>query len=258
MRDNYWSRHASQLAEAYVRNRGQLRFELARRALALHLPPGPRRIVDIGGGYGQQAITFARDGHSVVVLDFDPNMLDIARQRLDGEPPEVRARVELVLGDGLDAPAVVGSDFDVACCHSVVMYEEDPAPLLASVVGTVADGGLVSLLSINPEASAMRSAMQGRWREARGTLEAGRETGDQYVPGSDPTLDEVTRLLEKLGAHVMEWYGVGIFTEHYAKPVDASEVPDIYEVEWLAGSRDPYRGIARCFHLVAERRAGSA
>ncbi|HEX8580889.1 MAG TPA: class I SAM-dependent methyltransferase [Acidimicrobiales bacterium] len=251
MRDNHWSRHAAQLAEAYARNRGQLSFELIRRAIARHVPPGPRRIVDVGGGYGQQAITLARDGHTVTVLDFDPNMLDLARRRLEGEPPEVRARVELVLGDGLDAPAVVGSDFDVACCHSVLMYEEEPAPFVAGVVGTVRPGGLVSLLSLNPEAAAMRSAVKGRWQEARATLEAGRETGAQYLPTSEPSLAEVTALLEKFGAHVQEWYGVGLFTEHAGMPADPEAAADAYEVEWLAGSRDPFRGVARCFHVVA-------
>lgn len=257
MRENYWSRHAAALAEAYVRSRGQLRFELAHRALQLHMPPGPQRIVDVGGGYGQQAITFARAGHSVVIVDFDPNMLDIARDRVGKESVEVRSRVEFVLGDGLAVSSVGGTEFDVACCHSVIMYEEDPAPMLRNLVTAVRPGGLLSVISISPEASAMRSAMQGRWQEARATLEAGRETGEQYLPASDPSRDEVARILEASGARVAEWYGIGVFAEHYAGPANPDDVAEIYEVEWLAGSRDPYRGIARCFHLIAERGCAS-
>jgi SAM-dependent methyltransferase len=195
----------------------------------------------------------ARAGHSVVIVDFDPKMLAMARTELARESAEVRARVELVLGDGESAPELVGTDFDLACCHSVLMYQLDPAPMVSSLAELVRPGGLISVLCLNREAAAMRSGLQGRWLEAAASLTAGTQISNQSFPTRAHTRAEVTGLLEKEGAPVKDWQGIGIFTDHLEKIV-ADDPEQVYLVEWLAGSRDPYRQVARCFHLLAERR----
>lgn len=253
MRKNLWSEHAAALADAYVRGGSTVRFELVTRALLMHMPPEPQRIVDVGGGFGRQAIMLARAGHSVVVLDFDPKMLAIAREELSSEPQEVYSRVELVLGDGASAMSLVGADFDLACCHSVLMYEDDPAPMLSGLVGLVRLGGLVSVLSLNTEAIAMRSGLQGRWREAVASLEAGTEMDSQYVLSREHTREEITEIIEAAGAKAKAWYGVGVFTDHLTEKLVVDDPAEVYLAEWLAGDRDPYRQVARCFHLIAKR-----
>jgi S-adenosylmethionine-dependent methyltransferase len=219
----------------------------------MHLPSEPQRVVDVGGGFGRQAIMLARAGHSVTVVDFDPNMLAVARDALSNEPQEVCSRVELVLGDGESAASLVGSDFDLACCHSVLMYQEDPAPMLSALVGLVRRGGLISVLSLNPCASAMRSGLQGRWREAAAYLGAAPHVDSPYVPSREHTREEVSELLEAAGARIEGWHGVGVFTDHLTETLVVSNPAEVNLVEWLAGNKDPYRQVARCFHLLAER-----
>ena len=253
MRENLWTAHAAALADAYIRSAGSVRFELVTRSLLMNMPPGPRRVVDVGGGFGQQAIMLARAGHSVVVVDFDQGMLAVARKALSSEPQEVRSRVELVLGDGEATGSLVGTDFDLACCHSVLMYEDDPAPMVSGLVGLVRTGGLISVLSLNTEAIAMRSGLQGRWREAAASLEAGRQVDSQYVPSREHTREEIVRLLESAGARIKGWHGVGVFTDHLTETIVVEDPEEVYLAEWLAGHRDPYRQVARCFHLLAER-----
>ena len=253
MRKNLWTEHASALADAYVRSAGPVRFELVTRALLMHMPPRPQRVVDVGGGFGRQAIMLARAGHTVVVVDFDPQMLDIAREALAAEPDDIRSRVELVQGDGQSAASLVGTGFDLACCHSVLMYEDDPAPMLLGLVNMVRRGGLISVLSLNTEARAMRSGLQGRWREAVATLKSGTQIDSQYVPSREHTREDVTRILEEAGAGVRDWHGVGVFTDHITETIYVEDPEDVYMAEWLAGSQDPYRRVARCFHLLAER-----
>ena len=186
---NYWLEQAPALADAYFRRacsiHGHVRFELVTRALLEHLPPSPQRIIDVGGGFGRQAIILAQVGHSVVVVDPDPAMLAAARNALAQEDEAVSARVELVRGHGEAAERLFGANFDLACCHSVLMYLDDPAPMLASLVGLVRPGGLISVLSLNPEAIAMRSGLQGRWREAVASLVAGTQMGDHYLPSRE-------------------------------------------------------------------------
>lgn len=253
MRKNLWSEHAGALAAAYVRSAGTIGFASVTRFLLERLPATPQRIVDVGGGFGRQAIMLARAGHSVVIIDFDPNMLALARQELAREPVELRRRVELVLGDGESAPELVGTGFDLACCHSVLMYQEDAAPMVQSLVGLVRRGGLLSVLCVNREAIAMRSGLQGRWREAAATLLAGAQIDGQTLPSRAHTRQEITVMLASAGATVTDWQGVGVFTDHRTEPMVVDDPEDVYLVEWLAGTRDPYRQVARCFHMLARR-----
>jgi SAM-dependent methyltransferase len=249
---NLWTEHAAALADAYVRSVGTLRFELVTRSLLMHMPPGAQRVVDLGGGFGQQAIMLARAGHRVVVVDFDPNMLAIARDKLSSEPREIQSRVELLLGDEESAAGLVGTEFDLACCHSVLMYQDEPGPMLSRLVSLVRQGGLISVLCVNKEAIAMRSGLQGRWRDTVASLESGTQMDSQSVPTHSHTRREVTEILEAAGARVKGWHGVGIFTDHLTEKIVVDDPEEVYLAEWLAGNRDPYRHVARCFHLLAE------
>jgi S-adenosylmethionine-dependent methyltransferase len=251
--ENLWTEHAAALADAYARDAGTVRFELVTRSLLMHMPPEPQRVVDVGGGFGRQAIMLARSGHSVVIVDFDPNMIAIARDQLSHEPKEVSSRVELVLGDGAASASLVGTDFDLACCHSVLRYQDDATPMLSSLVDLVRQGGLISVLCVNKEASAMRSGLQGRWRDAAMSLEAGRDMDSRHIPGREYTRHEVIAILESAGARVKAWYGVGVFTDHLTENLVVDDPEEVYLVEWLAGNQDPYRQVARCFHIIAER-----
>jgi SAM-dependent methyltransferase len=253
VRRNLWSDHAGALAEAYARSAGTIGFASVTRFLLGHLPATPQRIVDVGGGFGRQAIMLARAGHAVVIVDFDPTMLSLARDELAREPADVRGRVELVLGDGTFAAELVGTGFDLACCHSVLMYEVDAAPMLQSVVGLVHVGGLVSVLCVNRDAIAMRAGLQGRWRDAAVTLRTGGQRDTHALPSRAHTREEITGILTAAGARPTAWQGVGVFTDHRTDPIVVEDPNDVYEVEWLASTRDPYRQVARCFHVVAER-----
>ncbi len=249
---NFWNRHATALADAYVRGANQVRFELVTRALQEHMPPGPQRVVDIGGGYGLQAIMLARAGHSVVVVDVDPAMLALAEEKLSQEPREISSRISLRLGDGTDAAKLVGRDFDLVCCHSVLMYQVDYTRMLSSLVDLARKGGLLSILCVNKDSYAMRSGLQGRWREASAILE-NRPFKSDYAPSRTQTRDEVVQVLEASGSQVRSWHGVGIFTDHLPEKAALEDLVEISQVEWLAGNREPYRSVARCFHILAER-----
>lgn len=250
---NIWMRNASVLAEAYVRDAGMVGFELVTRSLIMHLPRTPQRIVDVGGGYGQQAIMLANQGHSVVIVDIDPNMLAIARERLSHQSRDVRARVDLILGDGHSASSLVGTEFDLACCHNVLMYQDHAAPLLLELVDLVRDGGLISVVSLNGDAYAMRSGLQGRWREAVHLLKHGETATVGPIPTRRHSRKEIERILIAAGATVRTWHGVGVFTDHLTETIVTEDPEMVYMAEWIAGNQDPYREVARCFHMLAQR-----
>jgi S-adenosylmethionine-dependent methyltransferase len=253
VRSNHWTEHASSLATAYVRDAGTIRFELVTRAILALLGDFPQRIVDVGGGYGLQAVMLARAGHVVTIVDLDPRMLDLAKRLAAQQPSEVRSRISCILGDGQSATNTAGSGFDFACCHSVLLYEDDPTALLHELVALTRPGGFLSVVSLNPQANAMRSGLQGRWSAAVATLQAGVQMDDRYLEYREHTRERVGEILESAGARVIGWHGIGVFTDHLAETIRTENPAEVILAEWLAGSRDPYRQVARCYHLLAQR-----
>ncbi|OCW85675.1 hypothetical protein A8M60_04610 [Nocardia farcinica] len=214
---------------------------------------GAGRVLDIGGGYGVQAIYLARAGHEVIVLDLDERMISIAENKIAEEPYEVRQRIDLVLGDGAKATQLLGGGFDLVCCHSVLMYLQDPQPLLTAAAGSCRPGGLVSVLSINHESIAMRSALQRRWSEAALTLRAGIDHDTTSLPTFDHSRIAVEKMLSRCEVVPRTWYGVGVFTDHLTEIRESEDLGAMCAAEWYAGMQDPYRQVARCYHLIGER-----
>jgi SAM-dependent methyltransferase len=56
-------------------------------------------VLEVGCGSGRVLIPIARAGVEITGLDLSPAMLDVCRERLVSEPPDVQARVQLVPGD---------------------------------------------------------------------------------------------------------------------------------------------------------------
>ncbi|MDH6131090.1 S-adenosylmethionine-dependent methyltransferase [Kitasatospora sp. MAA4] len=257
--ENSWRHGADARAGAYLDHarsiRGEVRFQLVTRALVRRLPGRPCRVVDIGGGFGRQAVLLARAGHSVTVVDGDETLLGAAADLLAAEEPEVGRRVSLVQGLGEQAVELVGTGFDLVCCHSVLLYLDDPDPLLDVLARLVAPGGLVSVLTVNRDSLALRDGLQGDWRGALATLLESREQGGRYLPTRPDTPLDLGRRLAALGVPPVEWHGVRVFSDHRSGEPSPEEFADLCELEWQAGLRDPYRQFARLFHLVARREA---
>jgi ubiquinone/menaquinone biosynthesis C-methylase UbiE len=261
MTPNSWMEHAPALAAAYDRHNqgvlGRLRQSLLYRGLEAHLPPGPQRVVDVGGGEGYQAVALARSGHHVVLLDPDPAMLAAARERLAAQEKAVRQRVELVRGYGEDAADLTGGGFDVVCCHGILMYLDDPTSMLNSVVALARPGGLISVLAKNADAAAMRPALEGRWADAIETLETGVDRGAGTVRSRAHTVEGVSAALTAAGGvDVLAWYGLRVFSDHLGATPVGPDFDQLCALEWIAGCRDPYRRVARLFHVIARRLAG--
>jgi SAM-dependent methyltransferase len=249
---------ADRFVAHYAELRGRLRTRIVHRQLEPHLRGRSCRVVDVGGGAATQAIPLARAGHRVTVVDPSVAMLAAAREALAAEPVDVRERVSLVEGRGEDAPALVGAGVaDVVCCHGVVMYLDDPGPLLAALAAVVRPGGVVSIIATNRRCLAARAALRGRWDEALGLFDA-----DRYVNGLDVDAraddpDDLTAQLAALGVDPVAWYGVRVFSDAWAADDErfANADPAAVEaVEWEAGRRDPYRQLSRLLHWIGRRR----
>ena len=246
------------LAAGYNSSGGTLRrvirHALVDRGLAEHIFGPPASIVDVGGGAGQQAIPLLRRGHEVTILDPTREMLAEARRRLAAEDEVVRRRARLVEGTGEQAHEVLeGETFDAVLCHGVLMYLED-ARTMIQVLSTLArPGGLVSVLTKNASALAARPALEGRYRDALSLMDADRDLGRLGVMTRGDTVAGLSEAFAEAGLTVEFWYGVRVFTDHLGKSVPDEDLPEILELEWEAGKREPYRSMARLIHVVGRK-----
>ncbi|MEV6948740.1 methyltransferase domain-containing protein [Streptomyces sp. NPDC051172] len=224
--------------------------------IAGRFPVGQRlRVLDVGMGQGTQALRLARAGHQVTGLEQDPTMVATAREALSVEPEGIRERVRIIEGDGRDTGVhFLPGSFDVVLCHGVLMYVEEPDPLLAGLARMLAHGGLLSLLVRNGDALAMRPGLSGDWAGALGAFDTVSYRNRLGLDVRADRLEALTATLAGIAAPLHAWYGVRVFTDTAA---DGTEIPADMEtllaVEERAGRTDPYRGVAALLHLCGVR-----
>jgi S-adenosylmethionine-dependent methyltransferase len=217
-------------------------------------------VLDVGGGAGHQSFPLAQAGYDVTLLDPSPAMLDKARQRLERLPAEVRRRVTLLQAQGEDAEeAVNGRRFAAVLCHGVLGYLERPEPLVDQLCRCADAGGVVSIMTGNAKAMAVRPALERRWEDALAAFDARAEIGVLGVPGRADTAEELSVLLRDGGVEPLCWYGVWLFVDWLEfsgvelDPGDAQQVAATAAVELEASRRDPYRQLSRVFHLMGRK-----
>jgi SAM-dependent methyltransferase len=256
-----WAGLADQFAdEAYASVKGRVRTYVMHRQLLEHLPPPPAPVLDVGGGAGHQSFPLAQAGYDVTLLDPSPAMLDKARQRLQQLPVEAQRRVTLRLADGQNADeAVNGLRFAAVLCHGVLGYLDEPEPVVDQLCRSAAAGGLISIMTGNAKAMAVRPAMEQRWDDALAAFDSRTEIGVLGVPGRADTVEELSDLMRARGVDPLRWYGVWLFVDWlefggaHLDPSDSQRVASIAAVELEASRRDPYRQLSRVFHLLGRK-----
>ena len=264
MGDDRWASLADHFAdEAYASVKGYVRTYVMHRQLLEHLPAPPASVLDVGGGAGHQSFPLAQAGYDVTLLDSSPAMLDKARQRLQRLPAQARRRVRLLEADGENAgEAVGGVRFAAVLCHGVLGYLGDPGPLVTQLCRCAGPGGLVSIMTGNAKAAAVRPALERRWDDALASFGARTEIGVLGVPGRADTVEELSELIRGHGVQPLRWYGVWLFVDWLEfsgaqlDPSDSRQVAATAAVELEASRRDPYRQLSRVFHLVGRKDPG--
>jgi ArsR family transcriptional regulator len=99
-------------------------------------------LLDVGTGTGRMAEIFASRAARVTGFDKSPEMLRIARARLQKFPAE---QVELVQGDFAALP-FADAGFDTVLFHQVLHYAQEPGTVLAEAARVTRPGGLIAVV----------------------------------------------------------------------------------------------------------------
>jgi hypothetical protein len=123
---------------------------------------------------------------------------------------------------------------------------------------------VVSIMTGNADAAAVRPAVERRWDDALASFDARTEIGVLGVPGRADTVEELSELIRNRGVEPLRWYGVWLFVDWLEfsgvelDPGDSQQVEATAAVELEAARRDPYRQLSRVFHLLARKPPGVA
>jgi SAM-dependent methyltransferase len=228
-------------------------------------------IVDVGAGTGGFAVSIARRGHRVTVLDPSPDALAAARWRA----AEAGVTLTDVQGEATDLPGLVGepgsadspgAGADLVICHNVLEYVDAPSDALAAVARVLRPGGTVSVLAANSVAAVLQRALAGKYAEALALLPGSSAVSEGAAPETAPamlgsasaprrfTLSELTALLEEAGLRPGEAHGVRIFAGLLAGAgADPAAADALRELEEAAASCPPLRDIATRLHVLGRR-----
>ncbi len=217
-------------------------------ALAPLLGGEPLAVLDIGGGTGGSAVTVARRGHQVTVVDPSPDALASLGRRAREEGVEVDARQ----GDLSDLVEVAGPhSADLVLCHGVLEVVEDPAVALAAIRTVLRPGGTLSLLVAQQHAAVVARAMAGHFGAARELLE-GRATPERT--GRRFTLDELATLLREAGLAPHETRAVRVFADLVPGTLldlETGATAALVELERAVAARAEYLPLATQLHVLA-------
>ncbi|HQS97424.1 MAG: ArsR family transcriptional regulator [Novosphingobium sp. 17-62-19] len=140
----WFARHAEEwdeLRSLHIAD-GPVESALTEMLLGLAGETGLGRLLDVGTGTGRIAELLSAHAAHVVAFDKSPDMLRIARARLQ----DLRAdSVELVLGDFAQLPFAARS-FDTVLFHQVLHYAQAPEAVLAGAARVTAPGGRIAIV----------------------------------------------------------------------------------------------------------------
>jgi hypothetical protein len=87
-----------------------------------------------------------------------------------------------------------------------------------------------------------------------GSLNVNRDEGPLGTLTRADTVAGLQGILEAADGEFIGWHGVRCFTDHLGDaPAKPETLEEALELEWEAGRKDPYRGVARWIHLLGRR-----
>lgn len=145
MADAYFARHADEWDQLRSLHAPDAPVEAALVGALTAAPLGQNplgRVLDVGTGTGRMAELFAPHAAHVTGIDRSPEMLRLARARLQGLPAD---RIDLVQGDFAALP-FADALFDTVLFHQVLHYAPDPGAVLAEAARVAAPGARLAVV----------------------------------------------------------------------------------------------------------------
>lgn len=236
---------------------GNMRYVLAQKnMLKLHDLEHPLRILDAAGGNGINTHWLLRQGHSVTLLDSDPEMLEQAQQLLVGQDFENRCRLVHGTIESLTELFPTGT-FDLVVCHHVLEYVSNPLQVLTGLSQVTAPSGELSLITLNPVSEVIRAIVfRHDALDACAKLTDLRYDAQWFGAASLYPLEQILDWGEQSGWKLVEFRGIRVLAD-YIPEAEYTEDKEkqVTRLEEQVAEQEPYRRAGRylqfCFKKTA-------
>jgi S-adenosylmethionine-dependent methyltransferase len=233
----------------------KLKTEIGLSNLKKHLPQRPLRILDAGGGSGADSIPLAREGHSVDLADYSPEMLNAAKENASREGLEDKIRFHIADVSQLDR-VFPRPQFDIVLCHNVLQYIADVPKLLSMLSMVLLPGGILSLISPNRYSLPYSTAfLFGDLDEAFRQIDA-RTYRHRFfnTTVTEYSAEEIRAMLPDAGLAFDAVYGIRCLSDYWGDNETKSK-PEVWDklkkLEYALADKYPYILLARFWQIVA-------
>lgn len=226
---------------------GRLRYELTQWNLErLHDLSRPLQVLDAAGGNGINTEFLLRQGHTVTLLDSDPEMLQQAYQWL--AELNLLERCQLVEGTLEDVTDLWPAEqFDLILCHHVLEYTDDSLHILKALQTVAAPAGELSLITLNPVSEVIRAIVFRRDPAlARSKLTDLSYDARWFGQATLYPLEQITAWAEESGWSLRDFRAIRVLADYIPEAeLTSAREQELIRLEKELAGLEPYRRFGR-------------
>jgi S-adenosylmethionine-dependent methyltransferase len=236
---------------------GKLLYNISRFNIQRHSDNRPIRILDVGGGNGFNSIYFAKQGHSVTLLDYSPVMLSDAKQAAERE--RVLEKITFCQADaGAIQDFFHGQHFDLILCHLMIEFVSEPRNVLNDICKLMAPEGLLSILDANRYSEVYLRAIQANDLVAALKVVDTKEYFHPWFNRLTPLFSssEMIDILRANGCEVVGDYGILCLCAYLpnAPKYEAEYFKSLEHLERRLTDTYPYNLLARFYQVIMQKK----
>ena len=235
----------------------RLLYSTSHRNLQRYLGEPSLKILDVGGGNGEDTIFLVQLGHTVTLQDFSAEMLGDARQR--AAEAGVLEQVTFYQADVAELPNLFSAgEFDAILCHNMIKFVEDGYALLDDLYALLKPGGLLSITAVNPHSEAYRQAIfMNDLPGALATIGQEQHLHPWFGKSEQRHAPELLiTYLEALGCTLLGHFGlrniVDYLTDNESK-FNPEYFAELEKLEYALTDQYPYYLLARMFQIIVQK-----
>jgi len=235
----------------------KLLYQISRFNISRHLDERQLKILDVGGGNGFNSIYYAKQGHSVTILDYASEMLLDAKRTAEQEG--VLEKVTFCQANVEEIQSIFGDQkFDFIICHLTIEFVVDPRKVLENICDLIVPEGLLSILDANRYSQVYRKAFQ-----SNDLVEALNEVGtkEYFHPWfSRPTplfsSAEMIEILQANNCEVVGDYGIRCLCDYLPNEpkYEAEYFTALEALERKLTDTYPYHLLARFYQIIMRKK----
>ncbi|HAA46100.1 MAG: S-adenosylmethionine-dependent methyltransferase [Halomonas sp. 54_146] len=245
--DRYFDGLADKFSRSlYQAPRGELRLAMLDYLLPNVLRLEGQKVLDVGGGLGQQAAWFVKRGHAVTMAEPSEDMLNHAKQWHQNESALPHESITYLQAPLQTLPQQASGPWPLITCHAVLEWLGDPQAALATLSQLMAPGGQLSLMVFNRDALRFSNVVKGNLEKALSDRLAGKGKRQRLTPISPVTHAEITQWSAENGLQIEAVAGIRVFQDYLRHPpASPAESETLLALEKQYCRQDPHWRLGR-------------